>query len=459
MFDSSVLFNEALIQRYDGAAPRYTSYPSATQFVPVTVNDYKQQAASTLPYNPLSLYIHIPFCDMLCYYCGCNKIVTKDRTRAQAYLLRLYKEMSLQNDLFEEDRPVTQLHWGGGTPTFINDEQMRELMHVTHEYFNLLKGDQGEYSIEIDPRRATPDTLHTLRQIGFNRLSFGVQDFNPAVQKAVHRIQSEKETADLITASRNLGFKSISLDLIYGLPFQSVTSFAQTIDKIIALSPDRLSLFNYAHMPHLFPAQRRINETDLPTPREKLAILKMAITTLTQAGYVYIGMDHFAKPDNELALAQKNRTLHRNFQGYSTQTDCDLIGLGVSSIGKINNSFMQNVKTLDQYYSRLDVGELAVEKGIVLNNEDILRRHVISELICYFELDFSHTNALFNIDVNSHFKHELNLLKTMAQDGLLELSDNSITVTATGKLLIRHICKVFDQYARLHAVTRFSKVI
>lgn len=459
MFDIDVIFNDELIKRYEGVAPRYTSYPSAAQFAPVSLHDYQQQAALTLPHNPLSLYIHIPFCDMLCYYCGCNKIVTKDRSHAQAYLLRLYKEMRLQNDLFDEDRPITQLHWGGGTPTFINNEQMCELMHVTREYFNLLKDDQGEYSIEIDPRRASPDTLHTLRQIGFNRLSFGVQDFNPIVQKAVHRIQCEEETADLINASRALGFKSISLDLIYGLPFQSVASFAQTIDKIIALSPDRLSLFNYAHMPHLFPAQRRINEADLPTSNEKIAIFKMAIESLTQAGYVYIGMDHFAKPDNELALAQQNRTLHRNFQGYSTQADCDLIGFGVSSIGKINNSYMQNVKTLDQYYAHLDAGELAIEKGVVLTNEDRLRRHIINELICYFELDINHANAVFNIDFNAHFKHELTLLKKMVVDVLVLLSDDKIIVTATGKLLIRHICKVFDQYSRLQATQRFSKVI
>lgn len=459
MFDANISFNEALIGRYNAAAPRYTSYPSAAQFTPTSVYDYKQQASLTLPFNPLSLYIHIPFCDMLCYYCGCNKIVTKDRSRAQAYLLRLYKEMDLQSELFEEDRPITQLHWGGGTPTFINDEQMRELMGVTREYFNVLGDDQGEYSIEIDPRRATPDTLHTLKQIGFNRLSFGVQDFNPSVQKAVHRIQSEEETANLVSASRALGFKSLSLDLIYGLPFQTVASFSQTLEKIILLSPDRLSVFNYAHMPHLFPAQRRINETDLPSPREKLAILKTTIEMLTHAGYVYIGMDHFAKPDNELTIAQQNRTLHRNFQGYSTQAECDLIGFGVSSIGKIGHSYMQNVKTLDQYYSFLDSNSLAIEKGVILSNEDLLRRELISDLICYFEVDIASVNATFGIDFNSHFKHELTLLKSMANDGLVDISDEKITVTASGKLLVRHICKVFDQYARLHVADRFSKVI
>lgn len=459
MFNNDVLLNEELVVRYDGAAPRYTSYPSAAQFTPMSLYDYKQQAALTLPYNPLSLYIHIPFCDMLCYYCGCNKIVTKDRSRAQAYLLRLYKEMDLQSELFEEDRLVTQLHWGGGTPTFINDEQMRELMDVTREYFTLLGDDRGEYSIEIDPRRANPDTLRSLRKIGFNRLSFGVQDFNPLVQKAVHRIQSEEETANLVDASRDLGFKSLSLDLIYGLPFQTVSSFAQTLEKIILLSPDRLSVFNYAHMPHLFPAQRRINESDLPSPQEKLAILKMTIQMLAQAGYVYIGMDHFAKPNNELALAQRNQTLHRNFQGYSTQAECDLIGFGVSSIGKIGRSYMQNVKTLDQYYSRLDGGILAIEKGVILNNEDLLRREIISSLICYFEIDILKISSLFNIDFNSHFSHELDLLKTMVTDGLVDVSNENITVLPMGKLLVRHVCKVFDGYSRLHMAERFSKVI
>lgn len=459
MFTTEVIFNERLIARYDGVAPRYTSYPPATQFTPVSLYDYKQQSALTLPYGSLSLYIHIPFCDMLCYYCGCNKIVTKDRSRAQSYLLRLYKEMDLQSELFEEDRPVTQLHWGGGTPTFISDEQMRELMNVTREYFNILPNDQGEYSIEIDPRRASPDTLHTLREIGFNRLSFGVQDFNPTVQKAVHRIQSEEQTAEQVLAARQMGFKSISLDLIYGLPFQTVASFTQTLEKIILLSPDRLSIFNYAHMPHLFPAQRRISENDLPSPQEKLAILKATIHLLTEAGYVYIGMDHFAKPDNELAIAQRDRTLHRNFQGYSTQVECDLIGFGVSSIGKIHQSYMQNVKTLDQYYARLDSGSLATERGAILSNEDMLRREIINSLICYFELDIKDLNMRFSIDFHTLFQHELVLLQNMAADGLVEISEHHISVTPAGKLLVRHICKVFDQYSRLHEITRFSKVI
>jgi oxygen-independent coproporphyrinogen-3 oxidase len=367
--------------------------------------------------------------------------------------------MDLQSELFEEDRIVTQLHWGGGTPTFISDEQMRELMHITREYFNLLNNDQGEYSLEIDPRRVGPNTLQTLRQIGFNRLSFGIQDFNITVQKAVHRLQSELQTTELITQARQLGFKSISVDLIYGLPFQTVSSFNETLAKIIAISPDRLSLFNYAHMPHLFPTQRRINSQDLPTPTEKLTILKMAIEFLTQAGYIYIGMDHFAKPTDPLALAQQNRSLHRNFQGYSTQVDCDLIGLGVSSISKVNHGYMQNTKKLDQYYQKLDHNQLATSRGVILSLEDILRRKIINDLICYFEIDKIAINKTFDIDFDVHFVNELSQLSILEQDGLVKLLPDSIIITPPGKLLVRHVCKVFDQYLSKENVSQFSKII
>ena len=332
-------------------------------------------------------------------------------------------------------------------------------MQVTGEHFKLLDNDAGEYSIEIDPREAHGDTIAVLRSIGFNRMSLGVQDFDPTVQKAVNRIQTEEETAYVINAARSEGFKSISIDLIYGLPFQSVESFDHTLDRVLKLSPDRLSVFNYAHLPEMFKPQRRINAEDLPSPDEKLAILKNCIDRLTAAGYVYIGMDHFAKPDDELAVAQANGTLYRNFQGYSTHADCDLVALGITSISMVSNCYAQNLKTLDDYYSRIDNGELAVFRGVTLTDEDILRREVITQLICNFVLHISNIEQQFGISFPEHFSRELEELKTMQQDGLLELTDKSITVTPAGKLLIRNICMVFDAYLRVQKEERFSRVI
>jgi oxygen-independent coproporphyrinogen-3 oxidase len=425
-----------------------------------TVDDYRQKAlASNISKRPLSLYFHIPFCDTVCFYCGCNKVVTKDRSRAAPYLQRVHHEIALQSQLFDSGRPVEQLHWGGGTPTFISHDEMRELMQVTGKYFKLLDNDAGEYSIEIDPREAHGDTIAVLRSIGFNRMSLGVQDFDPAVQKAVNRIQSEEETAYVINAARSEGFKSISIDLIYGLPFQSVDSFDRTLDKVLELSPDRLSVFNYAHLPELFKPQRRINAEELPSPDEKLAILKHCIDRLTAAGYVYIGMDHFAKPDDELAVAQANGTLYRNFQGYSTHADCDLIALGITSISMVANCYAQNLKTLDDYYARIDANELAVFRGVSLTHEDILRREVINQLICNFVLRMSQIEKQFGITFSEHFSQELEELKPMQQDGLLELTDDAITVTPAGKLLIRNICMVFDAYLRAQKEQRFSRVI
>ena len=458
---SNLLFDKELIQRYDKAGPRYTSYPTAVQFTPdFSVADYKQQVElSNQRGNPLSLYFHIPFCDTVCFYCGCNKVVTKDRTKASPYLQRVYKELELQSNLFDNKRKVEQLHWGGGTPTFISHEEMRELMAMTRKYFTLLDDDQGEYSIEIDPREATADTIKLLRELGFNRMSLGVQDFEPAVQKAVNRIQSEAQTTAVIDAARETGFQSVSLDLIYGLPHQTVESFDRTLDKILALDPERLSVFNYAHLPELFKPQRRINETDLPAPDEKLAILKSCIDKLTTAGYIYIGMDHFAKPDDELAIAQANGTLYRNFQGYSTHADCDLVALGITSIGKVANCYSQNLKTLDDYYAAIDQGELAIFRGITLNDDDILRREVINQLICNFVLDIPTIESSFNITFADYFAVELKELAGMQQDGLLTLSDKRIAVTAAGKLLIRNICMSFDAYLRKKSEQRYSRVI
>lgn len=458
---SSVIFDPELIKRYDKSGPRYTSYPTAVEFHEgFGAAEYRQQIAlSNLSAQPISLYFHIPFCDTVCYYCGCNKVVTKDRTKAAPYLQRLHKEIAMQAALYDEKRVVDQLHWGGGTPTFISHDEMRELMTVTRQHFQLHDDDSGEYSIEIDPREVSSETITLLRELGFNRMSLGVQDFEPAVQKAVNRIQSEAETLGAIESARREGFKSISVDLIYGLPHQSVESFHRTLDKIIDVDPDRLSIFNYAHLPEMFKPQRRISEDDLPSAEVKLEILKQTIQRLTEAGYVYIGMDHFAKPEDELAVAQREGNLYRNFQGYSTHADCDLIGLGITSIGQVANCYAQNVKTMDEYYDCIDSGRLPVYRGVGLDADDHLRREVITQLICHFQLNFSHIEQQFNITFTDYFAVELKELQGMQQDGLLSVSADSIEVQAAGKLLIRNICMVFDRYMRNRQQQRFSKVI
>lgn len=461
--DQSLVFDLELIRRYDTSGPRYTSYPTAVQFHEgFTEVDYRAAAARSngeVPLRPLSLYFHIPFCDTVCFYCGCNKVATKDRSRAAPYLARVFKEIQMQAGLFDRARAVDQLHWGGGTPTFISHDEMRALMRVTREHFTLRDDDSGEYSIEIDPREVSGETIALLRGLGFNRMSLGVQDFDPQVQKAVNRIQTEEETLAALAAARREGFKSVSIDLIYGLPFQSMTSFARTLDRIIAVDPDRLSVFNYAHLPELFKPQRRINEADLPSSGEKLDILSMTIERLAQAGYVYIGMDHFARPDDELAVAQRNRTLYRNFQGYSTHADCDLIALGATAIGKVGNTYSQNVRTLDEYYQHIDEGRWPVFRGIELSEDDLLRREVITQLICHFGLDIPLIERKFGIDFKNYLAREMADLVPMQRDGLLAIETSSIRVLPRGRLLIRNICMVFDAYLRQKTVQRYSKVI
>lgn len=456
-------FDLELIRRYDKSGPRYTSYPTAVQFhAGFTEPDYRawaKRSNETPTPRPLSLYFHLPFCDTVCFYCACNKVVTKDRKRASPYLGRLHREIALQGELFDQARIVEQLHWGGGTPTFISHEEIRELMNVTREHFRLRDDDLGEYGIEVDPREVRPETLALLRSLGFNRLSMGVQDFEPVVQKAVNRIQSEAETFAVLTQARALGFRSVSMDLIYGLPHQTVESFGRTLDKIISAGPDRLSVFNYAHLPEMFKPQRRISASDLPSPQEKLNILQLTIERLTQAGYVYIGMDHFARPDDELAVAQRNGTLYRNFQGYSTHAECDLVAMGVTAIGMVGDCYSQNQKTLEDYYAALDAGHLPVMRGITLNADDKLRRSIITQLICHFALDYDAIESIYGIRFADYFGPELNDLRAMQQDGLLELNATSIRVLPAGKLLIRNICMVFDRYLRQKESQRFSKVI
>ena len=460
---SSVLFDAQLIRRYDKAGPRYTSYPTAVAFTTFTEDEYKAHAylsnEDPIPL-PLSLYFHIPFCDTICFYCACNKIATKDRSLSERYLRYLFKEIEMQAALYDPDRQVEQLHWGGGTPTFLNHEEMRALMTKTRQHFRLYDNDEGDYSIEIDPRSVTTETIQVLREIGFNRFSLGVQDVNERVQIAVNRVQPIEQTQAVIEACRQYGANSISVDLIYGLPFQTVESFRETLDTILELSPDRLSIFNYAHLPHLFKPQRRINEDDLPTADTKLQIMQLAVEHLTAQGYVYIGMDHFAKPDDELALAQANGTVHRNFQGYTTHADCDLIAMGVSSISSVAESYSQNAKTLDEYYAALDKNQFPVIRGITLTDDDVIRREVIQQLACHFQLSFADIEKQFNLKFADYFAQELNELAAMAQDGLLGLDAEGLVVTPRGRFLIRNICMVFDVSLRAaNAQTRFSKVI
>ena len=454
-----IYWNEDLIRKYDLQGPRYTSYPTAVEFDEQFDVSTVSQAAqvSRSQGRSLSLYFHIPFCARLCYYCACNKIITKRREKAQPYLDQLYREMAMQADLFGK-RTVEQLHWGGGTPTFLSPDQMKELMSETKALFNLRDDDQGDYSIEIDPREASDEVLETLRQIGFNRISLGVQDLEETVQKAVNRIQSEELTFSVLEKSRKLGFRSINLDLIYGLPFQTPESFAKTIDRVIEFSPDRLSVFNYAHMPTRFMPQRRIEESTLPTPDAKLRILQNSINQLVEAGYHYIGMDHFAKPEDSLAIAQKSGQLHRNFQGYTTHGDCDLVAMGVSSISMLDKTYYQNHYTMESYEQAITENALPVIKGVTLSEEDVLRRHVIQQLICNLHLDFDQVGGQFNISFKDHFRTELDLLNNMAEDGLLDINSQGISVEPSGRLLIRAICKVFDQY-RVKQAKTFSRII
>lgn len=458
--DQSLHFDLPLINRYDKAGPRYTSYPTALELHDSFTNtDYQAHIAkSNATGGPLSLYVHIPFCDTVCFYCACNKIITKNRAHAQPYLNNLCKEIVMQGALFDKNRVVNQLHWGGGTPTFLDYEQMQQLMATIRKNFTLKDDDSGEYSIEVDPRETNLHTVQQLRSLGFNRISLGVQDFDPDVQKAVNRLQSEAQTFAVLKAAREQGFRSTNIDLIYGLPLQTVDSFNKTLDKILHVSPDRFSIFNYAHIPSRFKTQRQINDADLPSPEVKLAILQSVGQRLSDAGYVYIGMDHFAKPDDELAIAQRQGLLHRNFQGYSTHSDCDLIGLGITSIGQVGDAYSQNVKDLDSYDQLIKQGKLPVFKGVALNDDDKLRRAVIMQLICHFELSFARIEQHYAITFADYFADELNALMPMQDDGLVTVNTNGIKVLPAGRLLIRNICMVFDRYLA-QKQQQFSKVI
>jgi oxygen-independent coproporphyrinogen-3 oxidase len=455
-------FDRALIERLDGSGPRYTSYPTADRFTPAFgEKDYKSwlmQRHLGMHQNAISLYVHIPFCNTVCYYCGCNKIITKDKSRADRYLDYLEKEIKLVAAALGCREKIIQLHFGGGTPTFLSDAQLDRLMSMLRTHFDFLP--EGEYSIEIDPRKVGRETVHHLARLGFNRMSVGIQDFDPQVQQAVNRVQSEAETLEVIEAAREAGFKSVSVDLIYGLPLQTRESLKRTLDKVIAIAPDRLALYNYAHLPTVFMPQRRINEADLPAASTKLDILQDAVKSLADAGYVFIGMDHFAKPEDDLAIALRQARLQRNFQGYSTHADCDMIGLGVSSIGKVGPCYSQNEKDLDSYYAALDEGRLPVMRGMVLDQDDILRRGIIQALMCRFSLSVEAIEQVHGINFAEYFAAELPAIREYHKLGLLTFDGDFLMVEPKGRFLIRNIAMLFDRHLRERETkARYSKTI
>jgi oxygen-independent coproporphyrinogen-3 oxidase len=454
-----------LLQRFDVPGPRYTSYPTADRFVEAfTAQDYRgallqrAEGAQVGGKKPLSLYIHIPFCESVCYYCACNKVITKHHDRATEYLDVLEAEVKLHEQVLGAPQDVSQLHFGGGSPTFLSDEELARLMNALQRSFKL--ADNAEISIEVDPRTASPDRLAHLRRIGFNRISFGVQDFDADVQKAVHRVQSFESVRDLMVAARELGYESINADLIYGLPKQTPVSFARTIAQVGELRPDRIALYSYAHLPQRFKPQRRIDASQLPPPEHRIAMLSGAIAGFLGHGYTYIGMDHFALHGDSLAAAKRQGRLHRNFQGYSTQPDCDLIALGVSSIGRMGATYSQNAKTLPEYYDAIRQGQFAIVRGLALTRDDLLRRAVIMALMCQGRLEFESIELAHLIKVPDHFRSELEQLAPYVDMGLVTLEPGAVQVTAQGWFFVRAIAMVFDRHLQADRVReRFSRII
>jgi len=462
MNTDELIIDAELIRRFDRPGPRYTSYPTADRFVEAFGADAYRHALEKRAIvgvaRPLSLYAHLPFCNTICYYCACNKIITRDHGRSAKYIRYLAKELALVAQALGGPQRLEQMHWGGGTPTFLSNDELRELMALIRSHFAF--DPDGEYSIEVDPRSADADTIRVLGEIGFNRLSAGVQDFDRGVQKAVNRIQSYEQTAEVIDAARAAGFKSVNVDLIYGLPKQSAATFHESINKVLQLKPDRIALYNYAHLPSVFKPQRRISEAELPSAETRLELMLLAIRLLTLAGFRYIGMDHFAKPTDDLAVAQRLGTLHRNFQGYTTRPECDLIGIGVSAIGAIGPAYVQNVKTLDEYYDRLDLGVFPVMRGLELTKDDVVRRAVIQALMCSFEVSIESIEINHLVDFKRYFAPELQELREYQQMGLVEIDDKWITVTPRGRLMVRAVCMAFDYHLRTaQARARYSKVI
>ncbi|MEB0138080.1 MULTISPECIES: oxygen-independent coproporphyrinogen III oxidase [unclassified Undibacterium] len=453
--------SEALIRQFDTSGPRYTSYPTADRFHQNFDESmylhYLGQRKNNSDNPLLSLYLHLPFCESLCYFCACNKIITQDHSRTTEYLRYLAKEIALVAEHIGPDRLTAQLHLGGGSPTFFSSDELRQLMQLLRQHFNFTE--DAEIGVEIDPRTVKPETLAVLAELGFNRNSFGVQDFDPAVQQAVNRIQPYEMVEAAVLGSRQAQFQSINADLIYGLPKQSMASFSLTLDRLITLAPDRIALYNYAHLPSRFKAQRQIIEADLPSAEERLQIFMMSTRRLLEAGYVYIGLDHFSKPDDELNKARQNQTLHRNFQGYTTRADCDLIGFGVSAIGKVGHSYSQSVRTIKEYYQSLDAGHLPIEKGTALTSDDLLRREVIMTLMCSMPLDIAALNLRYQIDFSAYFASEIAALAQYEDVGFLIVTPQRISVTPKGRLFVRAVAMVFDKYLQGTTTATYSKLI
>ncbi len=459
---SELVIDPVLIRKYDVSGPRYTSYPTVDRFVEAFGESAYRHALASRNIGgitqPLSVYVHVPFCSNVCFYCACNKVVTRDQAKAQQYVEYLAKEIALTAGTTGGDRRIIQLHLGGGTPTFLDRDQLRSLCATLDMHFE--RSPDMECSIEVDPRETEPGTMAFLAGLGFNRVSIGVQDFDPEVQAAVHRVQPEDLTRRVIDDARASGFKSVNLDLIYGLPRQTLDSFNTTLDQVLALDPDRIALYSYAHLPLKFKPQRRIVEAELPSAEAKLQILTLAIGRLTRAGYLYIGMDHFAKPRDDLAIAQRQGRLHRNFMGYSTRPECDMLGFGVSAIGRVGATYSQNLKSLEDYYVALDMNRLPVGAGLVLTKDDLLRRAIIQVLMCQFHLSIESIETAYLIDFREYFSRELEDLRRLEEDGLVELQPDWIVVSPTGRLLVRMICMAFDRYLREgRSIAGYSRVL
>lgn len=448
-----------MIRRYEGKGPRYTSYPTALSFTPIKHDQFLHHSEEFKDIDdPISLYVHVPFCERLCFYCGCNKVVTQDKSKADPYIDALKKEMEIISPNFKK-RKVSQLHFGGGTPNYLTKEQFHHVINYLEKYFDLDLTRDGEYSIEVDPRTLTTEQVSHYRKLGINRISMGIQDFDPKVQDAINRIQTYEEVAEIVKTARGCGYKSISFDLIYGLPYQSVETFTETLNQVVELNPDRIAVFNYAHLPDRFKAQKLIDSDSIPTSATKLDLLHLTIEKLMQAGYVYIGMDHFAKADDELCVAQRAGTLQRNFQGYSTHNELDLVGLGASSISLVQGLYSQNTKGLKLYQNFLNQGILPTEKGYHLNEDDELRKDLIMTLACQYKIDYLSYEEKYGIDFKTYFEKELASLAHFVEDEMITLEENSLTISQPGRLLIRSICMAFDAHMNPELQQRFSKVI
>ncbi len=455
-----VKFDSELIKKYDKQIPRYTSYPPATEFTPnFTETDYRKAIArGNTRQSPLSLYFHIPFCEELCYYCGCNKIVTKLKDKVvPTYLDYLYKEIDSISPLIDKKRKVNQLHFGGGTPNYLNAPEIEDLWNKIHQHFTFDK--EAEISLEVNPQYLDKNYILFLRNLGFNRISFGIQDFDPKVQKAVNRVQPEEMLFNVINWMREAGFEGVNVDLIYGLPYQTATSFRETVEKTIRLNPDRIALFNFAYLPSIIPAQKKLPSEALPPASEKLSMFQMTIEELEKGGYLFIGMDHFAKPNDELAVAQENGVLHRNFQGYTTKPESDLISFGLTSITMLHDVYVQNYKGLKEYYQAIDEGKFPINIGYELTPTDILHREVIKELMCNFRLNKRTIESKYNIDFDRYFASALEQLKSQEEDGLVTLLPEAIEINPSGRLLLRNIAYVFDTHTPRRKEQRFSRSI